>query len=226
MGITALFGGRAGNVLLTGALAGYALWVTFDQGLKRPTQQQIQRGESVAQAVRVTLSRNLNRLGAYIVHFGVIITFAAIAISSSYQTSQQATLAPGDSLAIGKYKLDFLQASVEQHDHRSEQKAVIRMTVRGNEIGNLEPGLNHYATSMEPIGTPAVRTTLSHDLYLTLMNVGSDGTIGLRAILTPAVAWIWIGVFIMVLGTGFCLLPQRPTTQLGQAKLADDGNLA
>ena len=221
LGITALAGGRAGNVLLTGALAGYALWVTFDQSLRRPTQMRIQQGEGAGQAIRKTLVRNPNRLGAYIVHFGVIITFAAIAISASYQTSEDATLAPGESLSIGKYQLDFLQASVVQHDHRAEQKAVIQMSVRGQSIGNLEPALNHYPTSMEPIGTPAVRTALSHDLYLTLMNVASDGTIGLRAILTPAVAWIWIGVFIMVLGTGFCLFPQLPAQQIIPAERAE-----
>lgn len=220
LGFTALLGGRAGNVLLTGALAGYALWVTFDQSLRRPTQQRIQHGESVGRAVRTTLTRSPNRLGAYIVHFGVIITFAAIAISASYQVSEQATLAPGDSMSIGKYQLDFLQASMQQHDHRTEQKAVMQVAVRGEKIGTLEPGLNHYATSMEPIGTPAVRSTLTHDLYLTLMSVGSDGTIGLRAILTPAVAWIWIGVFIMVLGTGFCLLPQLPAQHLRRTERA------
>ena len=75
----------------------------------------------------------------------------------------------------------------------------------------LEPALNHYATSQQPIGTPAVRTSWTHDLYLTLMNVGADGTIGLRAIVTPAVVWIWMGVLVMVVGTALCLLPSaRP----------------
>ena len=31
---------------------------------------------------------------------------------------------------------------------------------------------------MEPIGTPAVKTTLTHDLYLTLMSVSGDGAVG------------------------------------------------
>jgi cytochrome c-type biogenesis protein CcmF len=222
LGITALLGGRAGNVLLTGALAGYALWVTFDQSLSRPAKQRMQRGEGAAHALRMTLTRNPNRLGAYIVHFGVIMTFAAIAISASYQTSQEGTLAPGDSLAIGSYELDFEQAVVLQHDHRTEQKAVVKLAKRGNEIGNLEPSLNHYPTSMDPIGTPAVRSTLGHDLYLTLMNFGDDGTVGLRAILTPAVAWIWIGVFIMVFGTAVCILPNSPTQDSRQLKQAEE----
>jgi cytochrome c-type biogenesis protein CcmF len=52
-----------------------------------------------------------------------------------------------------------------------------------------------------------VISTPTHDLYLTLMNVGEDGRIGLRAILTPAVVWIWLGVLVMVVGTLLCLVP-------------------
>ena len=83
------------------------------------------------------------------------------------------------------------------------------MVKNGSVVGELNPSINFYPTQREPLGTPAVRTTASHDLYLTLMNVGTDGTIGLRAIVTPAVVWIWIGVLVMVIGTMLCLAPPR-----------------
>ena len=54
-----------------------------------------------------------------------------------------------------------------------------------------------------------MRTTLSHDLYVTLMNTSRDGSIGIRAYVTPAVVWVWIGVFMMVAGTALCLIPGR-----------------
>ncbi len=41
------------------------------------------------------------------------------------------------------------------------------------------------------------------------MNVHGDGSVGLRAIVTPAVVWIWIGVLVMTVGTGLCLVPTR-----------------
>ena len=43
------------------------------------------------------------------------------------------------------------------------------------------------------------------------MSVEPNGSIGLRAIVTPAVVWIWVGVFVMVAGTALCLLPPRRT---------------
>ena len=91
----------------------------------------------------------------------------------------------------------------------TSQRATLAIARGGRSEGTLEPALNHYPTQREPIGTPAVRSTLTHDLYLTVMNVDEAGRLGLKAIVTPAVYWIWIGVFIMVLGTGVCLVPPR-----------------
>jgi cytochrome c-type biogenesis protein CcmF len=203
-----LLGGRSWSVLLTAFLAGYALWVTGDQAL-RPARARTAKGERLDAALRVSLLRSPRRLGAYVVHFGVIVTFAAVAISSNYQSSHEATLRPGDAMAAGDYELRFTDTRVEQLPHMVAQKAAIEVARRGTSLGELEPSINHYPTQREPLGTPAVRTTMTHDLYLTLMNVGNDGSIGLRAIVTPAVVWIWIGVLVMVVGTVLCLVPPR-----------------
>ena len=214
LAITALLGGRHPSVLLTGALAGYALWVTFDQIL-RPARVRVRKGESVARAVDSSFRRAPRRVGAYLVHFGVIITFVAIAISANYQVVVETTLEPGQSASVGDYQLTFERARVVDEPHMTSQKATMLLTRGGKPKGVMEPALNHYRTQREPIGTPAVRSTLTHDLYLTVMNVDETGRLGLKAIVTPAVYWIWIGVFVMVLGTGICLIPPRRVRAVG-----------
>ena len=196
------------QILLTGALAGYALWVTLDQGM-RPARARARGGESVPRALGSSLTRSPRRTGAYLVHLGVIVTFAAVAASSTFQTANEATLAPGGELVVGDYRLVFEGAVNERQPHREVQKAVVHVERNGRRLATLEPSLNQYDTQREPIMTPAVRTSLGHDLYLTLGSVGSDGRVGLRAILTPAVVWIWIGVLVMVAGTALCLIEPR-----------------
>ena len=208
--LTVLLGGRHPSVLLTGALAGYALWVTLQQAF-RPARLRARKGESVPQAIEESLRRAPRRTGAYLVHFGVIITFVAIAISSNYQVNLETALAPGQTASVGDYQLTFERLQLVEEPHLTSQRATIRVARGGRDRGVLEPSLNYYATQREPIGTPKVRTSLTHDLYLTVMNIGEDGSLGLRAILTPAVVWIWIGVLIMVAGTVICLVPPRPT---------------
>ncbi|MBP7587003.1 MAG: heme lyase CcmF/NrfE family subunit [Thermoanaerobaculia bacterium] len=203
--LTAALGGRSWGVLATGALAGYAIWVNCDQGLRlsRRRREDEPWTEAVGEAVR----RGARRYGAYLAHLGVIVTFVAIAVSSSYQVAHEATMRPGESMAIAGYKLTYEKVDARQEPHRVSERALMRIERNGKDAGTLEPALNRYDSRMEPIGTPAVRTALGHDLYLSLMNVGTDGTIGMRAIVTPAVVWIWIGVFIIVFGTAICLLP-------------------
>jgi len=219
--LTALLGGRGFNVLFTGALAGYALWVTFDQAL-RPARSRIQRGESVPGAVANTVRRAPRMIGAYTVHLGVIMTFVAIAVSSTYQSSQEALLSPGQSMAIGDYELTFQELVVDEKDHLTAQRAIVSASRNGKDLGTLEPALNFYQTRREPIGTPSVRTSASHDIYLTLQSVGGGtGKVGLRVILTPAVVWIWIGVCIMVAGTILCLVSPQPARRRAPAKPAE-----
>jgi len=220
LGIALLAGARSWSLLLTAFLAGYALWVTLDQAL-RPARLRAKKGESAGQAVLQTFVRAPRRTGAYLVHLGVIVTFVAIAISSTYKENLEATLAPGQSAALGGYNLTFKQLDIEQEPHLTAQKATIQIEHDGKDEGTLQPRFNHYPTQREPIGTPAVRTTLTHDLYLTVMNVGEDGRIGLRAIVTPAVVWVWLGVLIMVAGTVICLIPPRSVAVAEKARTAE-----
>jgi cytochrome c-type biogenesis protein CcmF len=205
---TWLVGLRSGYVLFTAALVGYALWVTVDQALL-PARRRARRGDPVARAVGESVARSPRRIGAYLVHFGVIVTFASVAISSTFQESLEATLRPGEQAEIADYTLTFREARAVREPHRLSRRATVQIERDGRGMGTLEPALNHYPTMREPIGTPAVRSSITHDLYLTVMNVGDDGSAGLRAIVTPGVIWIWIGVLIMVAGTGVCLIEPR-----------------
>jgi cytochrome c-type biogenesis protein CcmF len=214
--VTYLFGGRSWSVLLTAFLGGYALWVSLDQGL-RPARVRASKGEALPDALRTSIVRSPRRLGAYVVHFGVVMTFVAVAISSNYQKTSEAMLAPGQKMSVGSYELTLADVSLEQKPHLVAQKAAMDVAQSGRPIGTLSPALNHYPTMREPMGTPAVRTGLTHDLYLTLMSVSREGTVGMKAIVTPGVVWIWVGVTIMSVGTVICLLPasRRPRPASG-----------
>lgn len=202
-------GVRAAPVLITAGLAGYTLWVTFDQG-SRPARQRAKRGESMSRAIGTTVRKTPRRYGAYITHFGVLMTCVAITISASYQHTYEATLQKDrPTMEAGDYTLTLDKVWVDNQAHLTAQKALLQVEQRGKSRGSLEPALNQYFTQREPLSTPAVRTALTHDLYLTVMNVGRDGSVGLRAIVTPAVMWIWIGVFVMTAGTVMCLLPPQ-----------------
>ncbi len=113
-------------------------------------------------------------------------------------------------MSVGGYDLTFNELEVERAPHRTSQRAIIDVKHSGRAKGTLAPALNQYPTQREPMGTPAVKSTLTHDLYLTVMNISTNGRVGIRAIVTPAVYWIWIGVLVMVVGTAICLVSPAP----------------
>ncbi len=196
-------GASNGYVLWASALGAYALWVSADRGL-RPLRAAAKRGTERSRAGAVRLA------GGYVVHIGVVVTFVAIAISANYQQSAEGTLRSGDRLTVADFELSFDEVVLDRQPHRAVQQASIDVSVGGEQAERLYPSLNFYDTMREPLGTPAVRTSLARDLYLTVMNVGADGSIGLRAIVTPAVSWIWVGVLVMAVGTLMCLVGGRP----------------
>ena len=70
--------------------------------------------------------------------------------------------------------------------------------------------MNQYATMREPIGTPAVYSTLKGDLYISIMNIAADKqSAGIVVIYTPMVSWIWFSVLLMGLGGVVALIPAR-----------------
>ena len=113
-------------------------------------------------------------------------------------------------MQIGSYELRFVSSRQETQPHRRATIATIAVSRGGEALGTLEPRMNHYRGQMSPIGTPAVRTALLEDLYLSVMTIDPKGAyVGLKAYVNPAILWIWIAAGIMVLGSVVAAWPSR-----------------
>ena len=55
--------------------------------------------------------------------------------------------------------------------HREAVVARVAVSRDGRDLGVLSPRMNQYERQREPIGTPAVRSSLFEDLYLSVMNI-------------------------------------------------------
>ena len=71
--------------------------------------------------------------------------------------------------------------------------------------------MNQYAAMREPIGTPAVYSTITRDYYISIMNLQGDQA-GVLIINMPMVGWIWGAVLLMGLGGLIALIPTRRRT--------------
>ncbi len=206
-----LAGSRNAWTLLTFGLGGYAAYVTLSE-MFLPVRQRLYAhagglGSAVHQALLV---RGRRRFGAYVVHAGAVLIIIAIGVSSTMGASKELQLRVGESVSVGRYTLTFLGVSQVREPHREAVVARLGLRRGADELGEMLPAMNHYDTQREPIGTPAVRTFLMEDVYLSILNIdGSGASLGLLAMVNPMVGWIWGATALMALGGLIGLLPRR-----------------
>jgi cytochrome c-type biogenesis protein CcmF len=197
--------------VVTFAFAGFVTATIVEEFTKGVKARSRIAGVSAPVALGQILTRNNRRYGGYIVHFGIVVIIVALAFSGTYRFEREVTLRQGELMQLGDYGIMFDELWAEEQPQRFVVGGTFSIFHRGEDAGTMRPRLNYYPNSQQPIGTPEVRSTLKEDLYLTLMafdrEEGSHATI--RAIVNPAVPWLWIGGMIVALGGILAVMPQR-----------------
>jgi cytochrome c-type biogenesis protein CcmF len=166
-----------------------------------------QTGKSLLSATLLLMRRNTRRYGGYIVHFGIVVMFIGIA-GGAFNQSHEQEMSYGDTLAIGQYKLVCQSITQDSNPNYDTDFAVLDVYKNGKKITQLAPEKRFYLASQTPSTIVALHSTLAGDLYVIFegRNPDSDNPI-IKAFVNPLIAWIWIGVVIVVIGTLFALAP-------------------
>ena len=147
--------------------------------------------------------------GGMVVHIGIIIIAVAFVASTSYDRQGEFSLQPGDTVSVGGHT--FRYEGFETVGKENKREIRVKIRIDGGQV--FEPSSNQYfsQSSGQTIPTPSVDGSPREDLYLNLTRVPteSDPSIGLRVIVRPLVMWIWIGGFIVAVGTVLALFPGR-----------------
>jgi cytochrome c-type biogenesis protein CcmF len=70
-------------------------------------------GDGVAAALVALIRRNRRRYGGYLVHAGVAVLFIGVAASSSFQDEREVLLEPGQSAAVGAYRVTYVKPTAD-----------------------------------------------------------------------------------------------------------------
>jgi cytochrome c-type biogenesis protein CcmF len=151
--------------------------------------------------------RNTRRYGGYLVHFGVVVIFIGIA-GSAFNQSKEQELGFKDSLNIGPYRIECQSYSQDSNANYDTEFALLDVYRGGKKITQLAPEKRFYIASQQPSTMVANHSTLAWDLYVIYAGKNPDtGQPIIKVFLNPLVAWIWIGVVIIIAGTGVALAP-------------------
>ncbi|MGH7827964.1 MAG: heme lyase CcmF/NrfE family subunit [Candidatus Binatia bacterium] len=195
-------------------LAFVVFTILYDTALAVRARRRI-AGEGIVGALITLTRRNQRRYGGLTVHLGVVLIIMGIAGSMSYSVEREATLKLKDTLSIGQYQIRFegLQGSQQPTHFRVE--GVFRVFNDGADWGLLTPALKFFPTQQSPISRAVHRTSASEDLYLILSGFSDldRNQATLKVLVRPLVVWIWIGGFVIALGTLVALLPMGRTAE-------------
>ena len=205
-----LLGARDPFAIAAYLFGGFALTANLRELWEGTSARHRAHGEALPLAFARLVGANRHRYGGYLAHLGVVAAVVGIAASSGSKVEREATLKPGERMAVGPYTLELRQLWQQEQPHRFSIGADLVVYRAGKQVGFVTPRQNFYATQEQPVPTPAVRTTLASDIYTNLMAFKSDGSDAtLRVLIEPLVVWIWIGGGIVCLGAAISLWPKR-----------------
>jgi cytochrome c-type biogenesis protein CcmF len=152
--------------------------------------------------------RNMRRYGGYVVHFGVVLAVIGLA-GAAFNRDKEQELATGDKLELGRYTLVSRAYTDDDNANYGSRAALLDVYINGKFVAQLNPEERRFkASGGQPVHIVANHSTLREDLYVTFQGLNDQtGHPIIKAIINPLVNWLWIGVLVIVFGTGMALVP-------------------
>ena len=171
------------------------------------------RSESLFSAMVKVLRNEPGYWGGQIAHVGIALMALAIATTGGLATRDVVALEQGESAVVAGYCIRYVEpvSRIEPNRTVSGVKVEVLDESCSSVVDTLEPKVNTYPGSSQPIGTPAVSTGAVNDVYLAIAG-GSAERIELNVFVFPLQWLLWAGGAIVVFGGLFAMIP-KPSRQ-------------
>jgi cytochrome c-type biogenesis protein CcmF len=215
MAVLFVFGMSQIQALLAFGLSVFVLATIVSEFYRGARARSVIAHESLPRGVVNLVSRNKRRYGGYIVHVGIVMVFVGIAGSAGFQQEAAASLRRGESFDVGGYTLRFVDTSSSSDAHKDVLSAVLAVEKSGEELTRLRPEKFFFRASEQPTTEAAIwgmwqwPPHLTDDVYAILVDLNPQtGAYTFKVYVNPLISFIWIGGFIVVLGTHIAVLPE------------------
>jgi cytochrome c-type biogenesis protein CcmF len=128
---------------------------------------------------------------------------------AAFNQDKEQEIGKGDTVKIGSYTVVGEEYTEDDNANYRSQAALLEVYKDGKYLTRLNPEERFFkASGGQPVHIVANHSTLREDLYVVYegRNPDTDHPI-IKIIINPLVNWIWIGVLVIVIGTGMALIP-------------------
>ena len=158
--------------------------------------------------------------GGMVVHLGVVVLAVGLVAATSFRSTTELALPRGRTVAYAGHTFEFVALRSVVTPQRRSLEAVVRI----DDGGDFYPAVSQYAgADSEAVGTPAIDSAFTGDVYLTFVGEGQSGpssaaqgvtslpkgSIAVGVVVEPLIAWMWAGGLLIGLGGLLALVPGR-----------------
>ncbi len=175
-------------------------------------------GENFVEALYNLTLKNTRRYGGYIIHLGIVLLFVGFA-GLAFKSEAKGLMKEGDLLRVKDYLLRCESLTAGDTPNYTYLRAQLSVTKDGRALGVMEPEKRLYKASREPISHVNIWKSLAEDLYVVLADQDPEsGKAIVQVFVNPLVMWVWIGGFVVFLGTLLALVPSRGEREMAQVR--------
>jgi len=160
--------------------------------------------------------------GGMIVHIGVVVIAVGLTAATSFAQRAELSLPKGQQVHFDGHTFEFEGIATVTSPSRKATEALVE--VDGG--GVFRPAITQFnGANSEAVGTPAIDSGFTGDVYMTLDQLGSSGSSGstggqpvanlpndavaVGVAVEPLIAWMWVGGLLVGIGGMLALVPGR-----------------
>ena len=153
----------------------------------------------------------LRASGPYVGHVGLVVMLAAITLNTAFQQEERVTMTFGSTATAAGQQLRLVDVTASELPDRTSWVAQVELlSPDGSPVGTVDTKQEVFATTEQPHAEVGIRAGVLADTYIVLESADlQTRTATLTVFVNPAVAWIWAGGLLLVIGGMLFLLPRR-----------------
>ena len=155
------------------------------------------------------VARNRRRYGGYVVHASIVLLLIGATGVGAFSTSRLVQVAPGDTVSVRGYTLEYLGTDQQRSSNALELRARLAISRGDDVVGSVLAGRNRYFAEDQTSNEVGIRTDWlrGEDLFVIADRFDPDGSAFLQVIVNPLVNLIWLGGIVFVLGALVTMWP-------------------
>ncbi|HEX4767615.1 MAG TPA: heme lyase CcmF/NrfE family subunit [Lichenihabitans sp.] len=204
--IACLVATRGGPVLapLGVGLAVYLIVGAFTDVARRVRPHALGLGAMASRAVGLPRSA----WGTALAHAGLGVTLMGLA-ATGWGVERIVAVKPGQTVDLGRYQATVENLSSKGGPNYTEVVAPTVIREGGRVVATVEPAKRFFTTRQMTVAQAGIVTLDLGQIYISLGDTHSDGSIDARMFWKPLVSLIWLGALVMACGGALSLSDRR-----------------